>query len=464
MKTLDYLARKLEPAPEKTISMKMEEGARHLDEIRRAREMMGQGADDTSILRPELGIESELTLDAVSESERAAKIISPEFLFISEMSKKKEVLDGYKIGEPLDEGGMGALFRAYRNGNEFGLKTYLFLSQRENFQRELEIVDRINREIKKRMQSGELIHRPKIIRQVDFCTGKLSGSKSGLTYGILELLEGSFGGTEKTTEQAGKGTKKKTSFLDENGIPKTGEIKVYRAEKGNETRVLMYLWHMAHAIEFIHNIGIAHRDIKYHNSMDKHEANKLSAVLLDFGLALDLKNEEEIRQTKGLALTPKYITKEFLEAYCHKYENRLYQDCRLRTLQTILKRRDYGALALSAYQMLTGISPYSVPLKGSKKSYFNVLDGEGLKLNDYVDRILEFDGDIIDNKLIKRLVPEYGDFFAGIFDTLLNDYELIFRGGIQDKIYKKILGSEVARLHKNLFPPYTKGEVGWLPK
>lgn len=202
-------------------------------------------------------------------------------------------LSGYTIHKPLGAGGMATVFSGTQES--FGRKVAIKVLDSHNSQDE-ELTSRFIREAK--MVAG-LAH-PNIIPVYDV------GQNNGNIYMSMEYLSG--GDLDQWI---------KCGLLPEDALKIVGEI--------------------AQALQFSHDKGIIHRDIKPGNIMFR-ENN--SAVLTDFGIARAKTEQRNLTQQNTVLGTPRYMSPEQL------------------TGETIDGRSDLYALGVVFYEMLMRRVPF----------------------------------------------------------------------------------------------------------
>lgn len=121
-----------------------------------------------------------------------------------------------------------------------------------------------------------------------------------------------------------------------------GTLAQYRGSPQPLARVLQWLGPVAEALDYAHSRGILHRDVKPANILLRPDG---SPVLADFGLALATGVDARLTRTGLMMGTPEYMAPEQA----------------LQTADALSPAVDYYALAIIAYELLTGRVPYSDP-------------------------------------------------------------------------------------------------------
>ncbi len=208
-------------------------------------------------------------------------------------------LGRYQILEPLGQGGMAVVYKAYQPAldREVALKVI-----RRGFAEDAEFRGRFEREAK---AVARLTH-PNIVQVYDF------DQVDGQPFLAMQLLEG---GTlkQRLVELAAQG---KTLPQDE------------------VTRIVRQV---AEALEYAHRRDIVHRDVKPSNVMLTEDGR---AVVTDFGIAKIIGGAQYTQTGVGIG-TPEYISPEQGQGV------------------DVDRRTDIYALGVMAYEMLTGRLPYT---------------------------------------------------------------------------------------------------------
>jgi serine/threonine-protein kinase len=204
-------------------------------------------------------------------------------------------LGRYHLLEQLGEGGMAAVYKAFDTSLERTVAVKVILPGQQHSEKFLQ---RFRREAK---ALASLSH-PNIVKVLDF------GEQDGLPYLVMEFIPG---GTLK---------------------PRLGSPIPWQ-------EAARLLSPVARALEYAHQQGIIHRDVKPANILiDEHGQPKLS----DFGVAKVLEGEETLDLTgTGVGVgTPDYMAPE--QGYARSVD----------------KRADIYALGNVFYEMVTGRKPY----------------------------------------------------------------------------------------------------------
>lgn len=214
----------------------------------------------------------------------------------------------YRLRSKLGEGGMGSVFLA----RDERLDTFVVVKvphrtmlHQEGFR------ERFRREIRSLLK----LRHPRIVSILDV------GEENDLPYAVMQYLGG-------------------RSLADHRAT-------VARLHPLQRLSSLGYwLPHIASALDFIHSQGFIHRDIKPANILFDEYGN---AYLSDFGIAKVVANDEEQKRQRsltgtGIAIgTPEYMAPELCDG------------------GLIDERVDQYALAVTAYEVLTGNCPFIGP-------------------------------------------------------------------------------------------------------
>ncbi len=206
-----------------------------------------------------------------------------------------QIIDDYKIIEPIGVGGMGSVYLAERIG--FEQKVALKLIKRgmdtqavlKRFKLERQILSRLNHpNIAKLLDGGE--------------------TPEGLPYFVLEYIEG------ETI----------TKFCESHQFDVNERLELFRK--------------VCDAISYAHANLIVHRDIKPSNII---VTNDGTPKLLDFGIAKLLDNEIDNTGTMGRMFTPEYASPEQINGL------------------PITTATDVYSLGVVLYELLSGVRPFN---------------------------------------------------------------------------------------------------------
>jgi Tol biopolymer transport system component len=210
-------------------------------------------------------------------------------------------IEGYKIIEPLGEGGMGIVWRAEQLSTRREVALKLLISQRVDsvkaqarFQREVELTARLDH--------------PNIARIYD------SGLHQGMYYYAMELIE---------------------------GIPLDQYV---RNQNFSRTQILALMQKVCQAVLYAHLRAVIHRDLKPSNIIISPDGQP---HILDFGLAKALLDEDEeltISVEGQIAGTPAYMSPEQASGYRSQLDT----------------RTDVYSLGVILFELLTGQSPHDL--------------------------------------------------------------------------------------------------------
>ena len=209
-------------------------------------------------------------------------------------------LDGYDIESPLSAGAMGAVYRAVKrdSGQRVAVKRLLDTRHVARF------------EIEARLLST--LKHPRVVEVVDYFTHDTG------VYLVMEMIEG----------------------RDLGGILKDagGRLPVNDA--------IEYTRQACEALQYVHDQQIVHRDVKPANLID---AGAEGVVLVDFGIARQIGDEEQVDAgTVGIG-TPRYMAPEVFAG------------------GTVSPRSDVFSLAATLWTLMTGKPPvYGDPTPLSK--------------------------------------------------------------------------------------------------
>src|SRR3954469_19864712 len=208
-------------------------------------------------------------------------------------------LDGYTIEAPLSAGAMGAVYRARRteDGTPVAMKRLLDTRHGARF------------EIESRLLST--LKHPGVVNVVDYFT-----HSSGV-YLVMDMVQGD-------------------------------DLGIVLKERGNPglpvDDAIEYARQACEALQYVHDQQIVHRDVKPANLIDA--ADPSAVVLVDFGVAREIGDEEQVDAgTVGIG-TPRYMAPEVFAG------------------GTVSPRSDVFSLAATLWTLLTGKPPvYGDPTK-----------------------------------------------------------------------------------------------------
>jgi serine/threonine protein kinase/formylglycine-generating enzyme required for sulfatase activity len=287
----------------------------------------------------------------------------------------------YKILEPLGHGAVGKVDKAQApDGTIVAIKT-LF----QQFTYEAEYVKRFKQEAR---LAKKLSH-PNVVKVLD-----VGEDDSGyLQYIVMEYVEG------KTLAELMSGRSK----YDKKPIQ--SPPKIFTASE-----TIRIMRQISGVLQAAMDIGLLHRDIKPQNIMLDADDN---AKLLDFGLSKDCDSVFSILSTTGQFIgTPPYMSPEQ-----HSGED------------VVDHRSDLYSLGCTAYQMLTGITPFPGPaVSGYAMQHLNDIPKSVHSLNKQCPKNLSF--------LINRLLAKKSKDRQQTPAELIEDLNRVERGQKPVKIHK----------------------------
>src|SRR3954452_969429 len=229
-------------------------------------------------------------------------------------------LQGYTIEAPLAVGAMGAVYRGHRSadGTPVAIKRLLDTRHIARF------------EIEARLLSS--LHHPRVVNVMDYFT-----QETGV-YLVMEMIQGQDLG--QILKERGKP-----------GLPIADAIE--------------YTRQACEALQYVHDQQIVHRDVKPANLIDA--PDKDGTVLVDFGVARLIGEEEQVDQgTVGIG-TPRYMAPEVFAG------------------GTVSPRSDVFSLAATLWTLLTG----KPPVYGDATPLSTVVDGGTAELESSIRAGLE---------------------------------------------------------------------------
>src|SRR4051794_5300674 len=201
-------------------------------------------------------------------------------------------LEGDTIGAPLSAGAMGAVYRAHTtvDGTPVAVKRLLDTRHIARFEIEARLLSTLNH--------------PGVVNVVDYFTHDTG------VYLVMELIQGN-------------------------------DLGVLLRERGNPglpiDDAIEYTRQACEALQYVHDQQIVHRDVKPANLIDV--PDPAAVVLVDFGVARLLGDEEQVDQgTVGIG-TPRYMAPEVFAG------------------GTVSARSDVFSLAATLWTLLTGKPP-----------------------------------------------------------------------------------------------------------
>lgn len=287
----------------------------------------------------------------------------------------------YKILEPLGHGAVGKVDKAQApDGTIVAVKT-LF----QQFTYEVEYVKRFKQEAR---LAKKLSH-PNVVKVLD-----VGEDDSGyLQYIVMEYVEG------KTLAELMSGR----SRYDKKTIK--SPPKIFSASE-----TIRIMRQIAGVLQAAMDIGLLHRDIKPQNIMLDADGN---AKLLDFGLSKDCDSVFSILSTTGQFIgTPPYMSPEQ-----HSGED------------VIDHRSDLYSLGCTAYQMLTGVTPFPGPaVSGYAMQHINDIPPSVHSINKECPKNLSL--------LIARLLAKKSHDRQQTPAELIEDLNRVERGQAPVKIHR----------------------------
>jgi eukaryotic-like serine/threonine-protein kinase len=218
-------------------------------------------------------------------------------------------LGSYEIVEVIGSGGMGAVYRAFRADAAFQKEVAIKVVRRGLEQ------DYLVRQFKRELQITAMLEHPNIATLIDG-----GATPDGAPYFVMEFIRG----------------KPVDAYCDDEGLPVRERLRIMRT--------------VCNVVQFAHERGVVHRDIKPGNIMVS-----VGGVpkLLDFGIA-KLLNPASLPATAGPmitmapAMTPEYASPEQL---CG---------------DTITPASDVYSLGVLLYELLTGKRPVRSTTRGTR--------------------------------------------------------------------------------------------------
>jgi hypothetical protein len=176
-----------------------------------------------------------------------------------------EVFGGYTLVERIGRGGMAAVYRAERAGEQVALKRPL-----ESLLDDPHFLERFGREA----DIGRTLHHPNVIRIFE------RGAVDGVPYFTMELLDG--GTLHELVRQRGR-------------LPPVEAVQL--------------LVQVGEALDYAHSKGVVHRDLKPSNIMVMAQG---AVKVMDFGIAR-ARRFEGLTATGAFLGTPDYVAPELID-------------------------------------------------------------------------------------------------------------------------------------------------------
>src|SRR6476661_8450018 len=201
-------------------------------------------------------------------------------------------LEGYTVESPLSAGAMGAVYRAHKTDDSLPVAIKRLLDTRHVARFEIEA--RLLR----------TLSHPRVVNVMDYFT-----QETGV-YLVMEMIQGQ----------------------------DLGEILKERGNPGLPVDdAIEYTRQACQALQYVHDQQIVHRDVKPANLIDA--ADPAGVVLVDFGIARQMGDEEQVDAgTVGIG-TPRYMAPEVFAG------------------GTVSARSDVFSLAATLWTLLTGKPP-----------------------------------------------------------------------------------------------------------
>lgn len=207
-----------------------------------------------------------------------------------------QTIGGYHLHDVLGKGGMGEVYKCTQAGQLAAIKILpANLAEQEIFRHRFE-------------REGQMLtqfHHPNIVKTLGF------GEGNGIFYIAMDYING-------------------------------GSLAEYLKEHGrlNLNTAISLISDIGSALDYAHNHGIIHRDVKPANIILQSDGEILRAVLADFGVAKILDSNSKITNTGAIG-TIDYMAPE-----------------QIRTANEVDHRTDIYALGVLFYEMLTGECPF----------------------------------------------------------------------------------------------------------
>ncbi len=286
--------------------------------------------DNKNVSRPEITLLKSLVSSQshkLSSSDEVA-LPDPQSQLLAEITGKTgshtlEKVGPYRIIEEVGAGGMGRVYKAYHNQLDrvVAVKVMLDSSGRNSSERQRFLVEA--------KLTAKLNH-PNIVRVFDV------GTEGSIDYLVMDFIEGI------TLHEA--------------------MIERFSPRKG-----LSLIKKVALAMEHAHQKNIVHRDLKPGNILIR--AKDQEPLVMDFGLAKNIKFAADITRTGSVMGTPVYMAPEQAEGKHRK----------------INARTDVYALGAILYEMFTNMTP--VTGKSAAQVMYNILHQDIVPPTRYNNRL-----------------------------------------------------------------------------
>ena len=212
----------------------------------------------------------------------------------------------YRLVEEIGRGGMGTVYRAVRDDDEFQMVVAIKIVSRGMD------TDMVLRRFRTERQILASLDHPNIARILDG-----GSTSSGLPYFVMEFVDGL----------------PLTRYCDERRLTVTERLRLFRK--------------VCDAVGYAHRNYVIHRDLKPGNILVTSDG---TPKLLDFGIAKIVKGSEEDHTVTGLAMaTPAYASPEQIRG------------------GVIGLGSDIYSLGVILYELLTGHRPYRLPMRDSEE-------------------------------------------------------------------------------------------------
>jgi non-specific serine/threonine protein kinase/serine/threonine-protein kinase len=215
-------------------------------------------------------------------------------------------IGAYRLVEEIGRGGMGTVYRAVRDDDEFQMVVAIKIVSRGMD------TDMVLRRFRTERQILASLDHPNIARILDG-----GSTSSGLPYLVMEFVDGL----------------PLTRYCDERRLTVTERLRLFRK--------------VCDAVGYAHRNYVIHRDLKPGNILVTSDG---TPKLLDFGIAKIVKGNDEDPTVTGLAMaTPAYASPEQIRGGAIGLGSDIY------------------SLGVILYELLTGHRPYRLPMRDSEE-------------------------------------------------------------------------------------------------